>query len=112
VESPGVGKSGDLDELPNFMSRMRPGKKSGSAYCLFIDIAPVRDPRHIDDSSPVVNDVNYSIIADTDPPFLIAAPEFFAAGRPGNLRQMFKTRHNAGHYLCRQPAQFLFRACG
>jgi len=50
---------------------------------LIIDLAPVRDSRHIDGSGRVVNDINYPVVANTNPPFLIAALEFFAARRPG-----------------------------
>jgi hypothetical protein len=57
-------------------------KKYGGAACLFIDIAPVRDPRHIDGSGNIVNDVNDPVRTNTNPPFVIAALEFFAAWRP------------------------------
>jgi len=81
------------------------------AHRLLICIAPVRDPRHIDGSGGIVNDVNDPVIADTNPPFLIAALEFFASGGPGIGRQIFETRNNAGNQLCGQPAQFFLRAC-
>lgn len=41
---------------------------------LLIDLAAVRDSGHIDGSGRVVNDINYPVIANTKPPFLIAAP--------------------------------------
>ena len=49
---------------------------------LFIDIASVRDPRHIDGSGSIVNDVNDPVVTNTNSPFVIAALEFFAAWRP------------------------------
>jgi hypothetical protein len=57
-----------------------------AASRLFIYLAPVRDPRHIDGSGRVVNDVNYPVVTDTNPPFVIAVLEFFAARRPGSRR--------------------------
>jgi len=63
----------------------------------------VRDPRHIYGSGRVVNDVNDPVVANTNPPFLIAALEFVASERPGSGRQIFETRHNPGNQLCGSP---------
>ena len=79
---------------------------------LFIDLAPVRDSRHIDGSGHVVNNINYPVIAKTNPPFLVAALEFFAARRPRSQRQMFETPHHADNHFRWQPMQLFFRACG
>jgi hypothetical protein len=68
-----------------------------------MDIAPVRDPRHVDGSGRIVNDVNYAVVTNTNPPFLIAAFESFAARRTGRRNELFKTQHNTANYFLGQP---------
>jgi len=63
---------------------------------LFVNLAPVCYSGHVDGSGPVVNLVHDAVIADTNTPFFIAALEFLAARRPGNRREVFEARHNAG----------------
>jgi hypothetical protein len=41
------------------------------------------DPRYIERSGRVVNDVHNPVNTNTNPPFVVAALEFFAAWRPG-----------------------------
>ncbi len=50
---------------------------------LFVNLAPVRDPRHIDSSGRVVNLVHNTVIAGANPPFATAALEFLESRRPG-----------------------------
>jgi hypothetical protein len=50
---------------------------------LLIDLAAVRDPRQVDSSGLVINDIDYPVVADTNPPFLFAALELSAASRSG-----------------------------
>jgi hypothetical protein len=64
---------------------------------LLVNFTPVRDPRHIDGSRRVIDDVNDPVIADANPPFVIAAFEFFAARRPGSRCQLLKVRYHAGN---------------
>jgi len=39
-----------------------------------INLATVRDSRHINRSGAVINDIDYSVITNANPPFLVAAP--------------------------------------
>jgi hypothetical protein len=76
---------------------------------LFVDLAPMGYPRHVDRSRRVVNDVHNPVVTNPNPPFVVAALEFLGTRRPGNRRQMFETRHNAGNQFRGQPVQ-LFSA--
>src|SRR3984957_17915031 len=40
---------------------------------LLVDLTSVRDSGHIDGSGGIVNDINYPVVTDANPPFFIAA---------------------------------------
>ena len=105
--------SGNANSSPTTATKNRPPPNTTPQriFRLFVDLASVRDPRHIDGSGRVVNDVDDPVITDTNPPFVIAALECLAARRPRSRRQTFETRHNAGNHFRGQPMQFSFRAC-
>jgi hypothetical protein len=69
--------------------------------CLLVDFAPVCNARYIDRLGGVVDFVHGPVITDANPPFAIPAFELLAARRPGNRRQGFQTRHNAGDHFSR-----------
>jgi hypothetical protein len=48
---------------------------------LLVDLAPMRDPGYIHGLGRVVNLVYEAVIADPNPPFVMAALELFAARR-------------------------------
>ncbi len=79
---------------------------------LLVNLAPVSNPGHIDDFGRVVNDINYPIVANTNPPFVVAALKFLAAWRSGHRRQLFEARNHPGDHFVRQPVQFFFRTRG
>ena len=51
---------------------------------LLVGLAPVRNSAYIDGSGGIVDDINYPIVPDTNPPFFIAALQFLTTPRPGN----------------------------
>jgi len=73
---------------------------------LFVNLAAVRNPCHVNCLGGVINFVHGPVIANANPPFLITALEFFAARRPWSLCQSFQTRYNAGNHFGGQPMQF------
>jgi hypothetical protein len=60
----------------------------------------MRNSRYVDGFGCVIDLVYDPVSADANPPFAIAASEFFATWRPWNHRQTLKTRHHARHHLC------------
>jgi hypothetical protein len=54
-----------------------------ASFAILVNLAPMRDPRHVDGFGGVVNLVDNAVIAQTNAPLIIAAFEFFAARRPG-----------------------------
>src|SRR5271167_2692981 len=88
------------------------GYECTEGFPLFVDLASVRDSRYVDGSGRVVNDINYPVVANANPPFVVAALQFFAARRPRSRRQMFETGKNVGNHLLWQAVQFFLRACG
>src|SRR5713226_5589007 len=86
-----------------------------SAYArkwLPVDLASMRDPRHVDCFGRIVNLVDNAVITDSNTPFLISALELLTSWWPRSHRKTFEMGHNASNYLRGQPIQFFFRACG
>jgi len=71
----------------------------GAASQSFIYFAAVRDPRHINGSGRVVNDVNDPVVTHTNPSLVIAAFEFFAARRAGSRHKTVEALDNAGNHF-------------
>lgn len=53
------------------------------SFRLFVDLAPVCNPRHSDGFGGVVNFVDDAVVSYANTPFAVATLQFLAARRPG-----------------------------
>jgi hypothetical protein len=62
--------------------KVEKGSGAGGFRTLIVDFAAVSDSSDAHESGRVVDDVNNAPVADSDPPLVLIALEFFASGRP------------------------------
>jgi hypothetical protein len=79
---------------------------------LFVNLASMRDPRHVHCFGCVIYLVHDAVIADADSPLPIVADKFFASRRPGNRGEPLHARRNPGNHSRGQPLSFFFGARG
>jgi hypothetical protein len=72
-----------------------------SMRVLFVNLAPVRNPRHTHEFCLVVDDVHDAPVTDADAPLIFVALEFFASCWPWDLGQRFDFTHDTRQHAIR-----------